>query len=273
MSIFPTSRSVVRALLLACLLAGGAISSRAAVVLDWDSATWTPGSRNTSYDLNGDTVTDITISMTSTPANIWDPDPLGTLTPTINQTLTGGLPLVNGVIPKSLMLAADLKTKSDITVQLSFTAGNQLGTNVSFTIFDIDVATNSDIISGIYGVALDGSKVAATITNVGSAATLTGAGLTYVLTGNTPSLDNLSTGNATISFGSAVLTDVFFVFSNNQGAPFYQDIALGDINFTPVPEINPAVASVGSCLAATGMMLLVHRRRKAKPGASDSAAS
>ena len=43
--------------------------------------------------------------------------------------------------------------------------------NVSFTIFDIDVTTNSDIINNIYGVAHDGSHVAATITNVGSAVT------------------------------------------------------------------------------------------------------
>jgi hypothetical protein len=270
MSIFPGRWSVVSAAVLFCLTAA---SSSKGVIVDWDTATWNPGSRSNSYDLNADQVTDITISMSSTPSNIWDPDPNGTATPTINQILTGGLPPVQGEVPKSLMLAADLKTHSDITVQLSFTAGNQLATNVSFTIFDIDVSTNNDIISGIYGVALDGSHVAATITNVGSAATLTGTGLTYVLTGNAASADNSSNGNATISFGSAILTDVFFVFSNNAGAPFYQDIALGDINFTPVPEINPAIASVGSCLLATGMMLLVHRRRRTKASGSDSTSS
>jgi hypothetical protein len=48
---------------------------------------------------------------------------------------------------------------------------------------------------------------------------------------------------------------------------------LGDINFTPVPEINPAIASVGSCLLAAGMMVLVHRRRKAKTSGSDGTGS
>lgn len=274
MSIYPTAGSVVRALLLVCFIAIGAVSSRAAVVLDWDSATWTPGSLSDSYDLNGDTVTDISIQITSKQANIWDVDQTsGTQTPATTQTLTGGLPPVNGSVPNSLMLAADLKTKSDVTVQISFTDGNQLGTNVSFTIFDIDTTTNNDIISEIYGVALNGAHIAATITNVGSTAILTGTGLTYTLTGSGAAADNSSNGNATISFGSAVLTDVFFTFSNNAGAPKYQDIALGDINFTPVPEINPAVTSVGSCLLAAGMMILVHRRRNAKTMGSDSAGS
>lgn len=266
MSIFPAAGCVVRAVLLACLLAGGAVSSRSAVVLDWDSATWTPGTLSNSYDLTGDGVTDIRLTASSQPSNIWTNDPAtGTLTPTISQTLTGGL-----VPPQnSLMLAANLKTNSDVTVQFSFSAGNQLATNVSFTIFDIDVTTNKDIISGIYGVALDGTHIPATITNVGSAATLTGAGLTYVLTGNAPSADTSSDGNATISFGSVALTDVFFVFSNNAGAPRYQDIGFSDINFTPVPEINPAAASVVSCLLAVGMMVFVHRRYKAKNSGRD----
>jgi hypothetical protein len=208
--------------------------------------------------------------VTSQQNNIWTNDPTtGTQTPAINKTLTGGLaPAQN-----SLMLAANLKTQSDATVQLSFSAGNQLAINVSFTIFDIDTTTNNDIISGIYGVAVDGTHIAATITNVGSTATLTGTGLNQVLTGNAASADNSSNGNATISFGSVALTDVFFTFSNNAGAPRYQDIAIGDINFTPVPEINPTVASVGSCLVAVGMMMLVHRRRKTKTCVSDSAGS
>jgi hypothetical protein len=247
--------------LLGCFLVGGAVSSNATVVLDWDTATWTPGSLSNSYDVTGDGNTDVSVTVSSQPSNIWTNDPTtGTLTPTINQTLTGGLaPAQN-----SLMLAANLKTNSDVTVHLSFTGGNQLGRDVSFTIFDVDVTTNSDIISGIYGVALDGSQVAATITNVGSAITQTGSGLTAVLTGNSPSANNSSNGNVTISFGSAVLTDVFFLWSNNNGAPRYQDIAIGDITFTPVPEINPAMTAVGSCFLAVGLTIFARRRAKVR---------
>jgi hypothetical protein len=162
------------------------------------------------------------------------------------------------------MLAANLKTHSDTTIQISLTGVYPGAANVSFTIFDIDVTTNSDIISGIYGVAPDGTHVAATITNVGSAVTLTGSGLTQTLSGNAASADNTGNGNATISFGAAVITDVFFTFSNTAGAPRYQDIALGDISFTPVPEINPAMASAISCLLAVGLTVLAHRRAKMK---------
>jgi hypothetical protein len=85
-----------------------------------------------------------------------------------------------------------------------------------------------------------------------------------VLTGNSASADNSSNGNITISFGSATLTDVFFLWSNNAGAPRYQDIAIGDITFTPVPEINPAVTAVGSCFLAFGLTIFAHRRAKVR---------
>jgi hypothetical protein len=264
MSFFPRRVSIFGAI---CLLSGlAATQSANALVLDWDGVAWSPGSLINSYDLNGDAINDVTITVNSQQANIWQNDPTsGLQTPVVNQTLTGGiLPAQN-----SLMLAANLHTNSSATVQLSL-PGTLGSINVSFTIFDIDVTTNSDIISNIYGVALDGTHIAATITNVGPAATLSGSGLTYKLTGNAASPDNSGNGNATISFGSTLISGVFFTFGNTAGAPRYQDIAIGDINFTPVPEINPAAVSVGSCLLAIGMMVFVHRRRKAKTSDSDS---
>ena len=241
-------------------LLGGWPNSAHALVLDWDAVTWNDGSLINSYDLNSDAVDDITVRITSQQANIWATDPTsGTQTPTINQTLTGGL----SPVENSLMLAANLKTHSDATVQLTFTGGPYPGAdNVSFTIFDIDITTNADIISNIYGVALDGTNVAATITDVGSAVTLSGTGLNQVLTGNTASANNSSNGNATISFGSTIITDVFFTFSNTAGAPRYQDIALSDISFTPVPEMNPAATAAASCIAAMGLTVLLQRRAR-----------
>jgi hypothetical protein len=262
MSIFPSRLCAIAALCSAFFLA--ARPDAQALVLDWDAATWDPGSLINSYDLNGDTVNDITVKITSQQANIWALDPTsGSQAPVNNQTLTGGLsPAEN-----SLMLAANLKTHSDAIIQISFTGGNGPlntpgATNVSFTIFDIDITTNSDIISSIYGVAPDGTHVAATITNIGSAVTLTGTGLTQTLTGNTASPDNSSNGNVTISFGSTLIYDVFFTFSNTAGAPRYQDIGIGDISFTPVPEINPAATAAGSCLVAFGLAIFARRRAR-----------
>ncbi|HEX8899021.1 MAG TPA: hypothetical protein VF751_10005 [Chthoniobacterales bacterium] len=260
MSIRPLHTCVITAFCLAFFTAAPA----RALVLDWDTAVWAPGDLVNSYDLNGDTVNDITVKVTSQQANIWAVDPTsGSQAPVDNQTLTGGLsPAQN-----SLMLAANLHTKSACTVQISFTGGNGAlntpgATNVSFTIFDIDITTNADVISSIYGVAPDGTHVAATITNVGSAVTLAGIGLAQELTGNAASPDNSGNGNVTISFGSTLITDVFFNFGNTAGAPRYQDIAIGDISFTPVPEINPAAASGVSCLLAVGLATFVHRRGK-----------
>jgi hypothetical protein len=217
-----------------------------------------------SFDLNGDSVNDLTIGMTAQ-NNTFRTDPTtGAQTPAINETLTGGQPTGQ----QSLMIAGNLFTHSDLTVHLSFnnSPGQFAATNVSFTIFDIDITTNSDIISGIYGVTSDGTQIAPTITNVGGAVDFTGTGLNQLLTGNNPSADTgpgSSNGNATISFSSTV-TDIFFTFSNTAGAPRYQDIALGDISFTPVPEINPAATSGISCLLALGLTVLVQRRAKLK---------
>jgi hypothetical protein len=167
------------------------------------------------------------------------------------------------------MLAANLHTKSACTVQLSFTGGNGAlntpgATNVSFTIFDIDITTNADVLSNIYGLAPNGTHVAPTITNIGSTVLLTGLGLTQELEGIAASPNNSGIGNVTISFGSTLITDVFFSFGNTAGAPRYQDIAIGDISFTPVPEINPAAASIVSCVFAVGLTVFLQRRRKLK---------
>ena len=265
MSTFPNRICVVAAACLVLAAVGRGPRAEAAVILDWDAVTWNPGDLNNSYDVTGDGQTDVTVTITSAQANIWALDPTsGSQAPVVNQTLTGGvLPPQN-----SLMLAANLHTKSDATIQLNFTGGQYGANNVSFTIFDIDVTTNADIISNIYGVALDGSHVAATITNLGSTILLTGLGLTQQLEGIVASPNNSGIGNATLSFGSTIITDIFFTFSNTAGAPRYQDIGIGDVSFTPVPEINPAIASVVSCLFAVGLTVFLQRRRKLKLSAT-----
>ena len=233
-----------------------------ALVLDWDAVVWNDGSLINSYDLNGDAINDISVTLTSQQANIWALDPAtGAQAPTVNQSLTGGL-----VPPEdALNLAANLKTQSDAAVHLSFTGALPGAANVSFTLFDIDVTTNADIISEIYGVAYDGTHIAATITNVGSGVTLSGTGLNQVLTGNTASADSgpgSENGNATISFGSTIITDIFFTFSNTAGAPRFQNIAIGDISFTPVPEMDPAMIAAASCMAVMVLTILGQRRAR-----------
>ena len=252
--------SVFAAVLMA--LFGGAATPAHALVLDWDAVAWANGSSNNSYDVDGDAINDITIAMTLNDQATWAADPAtGTLTPTVNQSLTGGIsPWEN-----SLNLSANLKTQSDVWVHLSFTGAQPGAADVSFTIFDIDITTNSDSIGTIVGIALDGTFVPATISNVGSAVTLTGSGFGQQLTGNAAAADHSSNGNATISFGSTVITDVFFNFSNSSGTHQFQNIGIGDISFTPVPEMNPAAMAAGSCIAAMVLtVFLRHRPRRVR---------
>ncbi|MEN3369724.1 MAG: hypothetical protein V7609_1867 [Verrucomicrobiota bacterium] len=249
-------RSLIYVVALALGLAAS-IAPAKAVVLDWDTVAWNPGSLNNSYDVTGDGINDITVALSSQNANVWTNDPTtGTMTPTINQTMTGGL----SPVENSLLLAANLHTNSNVTLHLSFTGAQPGATNVSFTIFDIDVTTNSDIVEGIFGFTTDGTWVPATITNVGPAVTLSGTGFGQTLTGDVPSPNNSSNGNVTISFGAAYISDIFLTFSNTAGAPRYQDIAIGDISFTPVPEVDPAIASAISCFLAIGLTVFLRRR-------------
>jgi hypothetical protein len=258
MGIFRSRTYAIVALSLASLLACWAAPAQA-LVLDWDSTSWTPGSLANSYDLSGDGFSDIGVKITSQNPGVFTNDPTtGMMTPGINQTMTGGL----SPVQNSLVIAANLHTNSNLTVGLKFNQSQLGARDVSFTIFDIDITTNSDIISNIYGIAPDGTLVAATITNIGSAVTLGGSGLTYTLTGNAAVANNSSNGNVTISFGSTIITDVFFTFSNTAGAPRYQDIGIGDIIFTPVPEINPAISASMSCLVAIGLTVFMQRRAK-----------
>ena len=65
-------------------------------------------------------------------------------------------------------------------------------------------------------------------------------------------------GNVTISFGATAISSFTFTYGSGSGTvanPTYQHIALDDISFTPVPEINPAWSALGSCLVAAALIL------------------
>jgi len=232
--------------------------SAPAALVNWDVLTWAPGTTTNSYDVDpSNTGADITFSVTGTKADFTNDQATGVLTPAITSSLQGGL----SPIQKSLELAADLRTNSKITMAVNFSPLYTLGVmNVSFSLFDIDLETNKDKISNIYGIALDGSHVAATIT-FGSAITRNGSGLGQTLIGGDPSPDtgpNSGAGTATLSFGSTPIKGFTFTWTNSNGAPFYQQIAIGDISFTAVvPETNVgAVAMIICALAAA-----IRRRR------------
>jgi hypothetical protein len=230
-----------------------------AALVNWDVLTWTPGSLSNSFDVDpSNPGNDVTFTITGTKNDFTNDQASGVLTPAITNSLAGGL----SPAQKSLELAANLYTNSKITMTVNFSPLYTLGvTNVSFSIFDIDIETNKDRISGIYGVALDGTHVAPTIT-FGPAITRTGSGLGTVLTGVDSSPDTgpaSGLGTATFSFGSTPIKGFAFSWTNSAGGPKYQQIALGDIFYQAVvPEINPLPFAMLVCALAVSL-----RRRTA----------
>lgn len=240
-----------------------------ALFLDWSTVTWVPGSLSNSYDVDplhaGNDVT-ITLSYTTNNnINPFLPDFVdGVQTPAINSNLEGG----QGAGTLSLNLAMDLTRQADyITVTVAFSNDYLQGVEgVSFALFDIDrdngTALYIDRINVISATAADGvTPVAPTISGVGSDVALSGTGLNQVLTGTGPAPDTgigSDSGNATIGFGSTGITSFTFRWGvplNNANNPIPMNISFGDINFTPVPEINPAWSALISCLVATGLIL------------------
>jgi hypothetical protein len=230
-------------------------------LVDWDVLTWTPGALSNSFDVDPSHLgNDVSISIETAKTTFTNDKASNVLTPAITSSLQGGV----SPLQKSLELAANLGTNSKITMTVMFSPLYTLGVNnVTFSIFDIDLETNHDQISGIYGIAMNGTKVAPTVT-VGSAITVNGSGLGTSLLGNLASPDTgpgSGAGTATISFGATPIKGFVFSWSNTNGSPFYQQIAIGDISYSIVPEMNPAVAVALLCASAAG---LERRRRRTR---------
>jgi hypothetical protein len=237
-----------------------------AVVVDWDALTWTPGTLTNSYDVDpAPAGNDITVTVSGNTGQLQPevvaPNPQ---TPAITTNFQGGL----GAAQNTLSIAVNFTDQTQsVTVTVDFSALYSLGVqNVSFTLFDVDFANGGgsnyqDKLSGITALSIDGvTQVAPTITT-SSANTLTGSGLTYVVSGTASVADTGATsgnGNVTISFGATPIRSFTFTYGSGNATvadPTYQHVGMHDITFTPVPEINPTWSAVGSCILAAALIL------------------
>jgi hypothetical protein len=235
-----------------------------AVTLDWDVHTWSPGALSQSFDIDPErTGNDITLAITGN-TNVLAVDPAsGVQTPAVNQSLHGGLtPPQNSLF---FHLVSERPTDS-ITITITFSAEYTEGvTNVSFTLFDIDKSNYRDKVSDISATSIDGTTMFAPSITVGSAVNTSGGGFNQTITGNSADPDTgvgSGAGNATISFSGYGIRSVTFKFENATAFPSPQEFALGDITFTPVPELNPVISAFGSCLLAAG--LVFHHRGRVR---------
>jgi hypothetical protein len=262
-------RRLLPFLAIAQLLLAVAPQARA-LVLDWDVVNWTAGTLSNSYDIDpASPGNDVTISLSGNTAALRVDPASGSLTPVDNTSLHGGL----SPAQQSLLFttAFDNSTQS-ITITVTFSPQYAAGvTDVSFTLFGIQKRSNiQDFVSSISALGIDGTTLyAPTITNVGSSVLLSGSGLNQTLTGSNsvPATGTGSgAGNATISFSTPGIQSFQFTFSNATGAPNpgTQNVSLHDINFTPVPEVNPAAVAAAVCVAAIAALRRIRRRHALK---------
>ena len=250
-------------LLFASFLTGATAN---AVVVDWDTLSWTPGTLSNSYDVDPSKAgNDVTVTVSGNTSQL-QPEVLSPypITPALTKDFEGGL----GTAQNTLCLAVDFTDKTQVvTVTVDFSSLYTLGVqNVSFTLFDIDFANTGtsdyqDLLSSIKATSIDGTTlVAPTIT--GSSNNLaSGTGFTQVVNGMISTTDlgpGSGNGNVTINFGATAIRSFTFTYGSGSapGAdPTYQHVGMHDITFTPVPELNPAWSALGSCLLAAVLIL------------------
>ena len=258
--------------ILLCAIAG-LTSPASGVLVGWSGLTWPAGSLSNSYDVDPGTAgNDVTVTIDGDTgqlqASLVSPNPQ---TPAITRAFDGGL----GTSPQTLELALNLTSNAQsVTFTLDFSALYAAGvSNVSLTLFDIDADNTSsskyqDVISSIHAISTTGTSIAPTISSVGANVSLTGTGLSQVLTGQTSTVDlgaGSGAGNATISFNTSNISSITFKYGSSSlfADPTYQHIGIYDISYEVVPEPGALGAS-----AVIISLAVWKSRRRAKAAAA-----
>ena len=258
---------IILAVTLSCLCANAH-----AIVLDWSTVAWTPGTLSNSYDVDaGIPGNDITVTVSGDTAQLqlelYAPNPP---TPAITTNFQGGQPAP----VSTLNLALNLINQSQaVTVTVDFSALYVAGvTNVSFQLFDVDFATSGssnyqDQIRSITALSIDGITLVAPTITISPNNSLSGSGLSQVVDGIASTVDlgaGSGAANVMIDFGSAWIQSFTFTYGSGSGTvadPTYQHIGIYNIDFSTVPEANTALAAMILCAVAISLAT-VQRGRK-----------
>lgn len=229
-------------------------STANALVLDWNSVTWTAGSLSQSFDIDPNNPgNDITITISG------DTGQLTSNSPAIDAAQRGGLPKGQDSLSVHTDFANNTQT---ITVTITFNYAEGVD-GVNFSLFDIDKKDNAriDVVSAIWGSYFGSNIVGAAVTG-STDNSVSGSGTNTTVTGTGSAADNSSLGNVGIDYGTNVVNQVTFTFSTtSSGNPGDQRFWLSDITFSPkakYPEVHPAWAAIGIC----GLVVLIRSGRR-----------
>lgn len=233
--------------------------ARASVTLNWDAVPQgTLQKQNAVYTTGPDfTAVDITIAG-SNGAVPFRFGPAGLQTPAVTNTLFGG----GNPSDSSLSTVANFLPSGSgaptVTFTIDFFGFKQGVKDVSFQLFNVSAVKHGSVLAqdvvtfNTAGLSLTGSK-----DNVVTGNTVTGTGQTI------PGASNGAFSNVTVKSGSMPLHEIVFTFTQLPAdMPFLSGIGLGDISFTPVPEVGQLAIGLVACMLG-GLWLLKGRRERA----------
>ena len=242
-------------------------SSSRAVVLNWNSVTWTAGSFTQSFDIDpthpGNDIT-VTFSLSSGAA-------FQNNNPSIGNTFTGGPDTTNKALNMNIDLA---NAAAFVRVKVDFLYAGGVN-NANFTLFDVDRSAGAgtswqDQVRYFSGQSVSNNTIMPTSVtgSSGNAVTYSPGTTGYTATGIS-NIVNSGAGsqnaNVGISYGQSYIKSMYFDYGSGSGVqlnPDGQGIGLGGISFTPsaTPEINPSAGAMLGCFG--GLLAYTLRRRR-----------
>jgi hypothetical protein len=245
--------------LASALLVLSSAGARASVIVD----NWSTAPQGTLQRLSGlDTYTTgtdfsnllVTVAGNQTNANPFPFGPDGLQTPAITNTLFSG-----GTTGSSLSTVALFKpTGTSLTFTMNFFGFKQGVKDVSFTLFDVDANKHGSV-----NVPEVVSFQTAGLTLTGSADNMVSGNKVTGISASNNTGAGSGNANVTVKSGNMPLHEIVFTFSTlPAGIDALAGFSIGNISFTPVPEVGQLAIGLIACLIG-GLWLRKNRRQRA----------
>jgi hypothetical protein len=237
-----------------------------ASVFDWNSYSWTAGAPSPGvtdsqiYSNVAGTGEYVTVSIANSASNPGGFQWAGGY-PTVSSGGSGGTDGLTG--QNALELSVNKNNSAGVTVTVKFSVPVS---GLSYTLWDVDYSSGTfrDVITNITALNSASVTVGASSITTGVANTATGSGVGTVVFGTNTASNTTNQGQVTINFGTNQIKQFSFTWTNGDPAVSTQFIALGNINFTPLPEVGSSVAALALCGSAVGFQVVRNRRRRKK---------